>query len=166
MSKEHERRWALIERVGDLIYGPGVRWGSRMAADIGISQSLIAAMSKGERTITDAHLNAIIKMSKRARIDLRRRHSHIVAAVHSIASELGNALTENLGSFEQDIVAGQYEADMDRRVPRAVDAELAKIFPAIDAVIAYPSADNIAALAAVRDRYRPIDEAPNMEMKP
>lgn len=161
------KRWAPIERIGRALHGDE-RWVNKLAADIGISTGLMTMMKTGERPITDKTLNRVLEaMTRRKRIDLLRAYVHIQTAVGEISDILGDARTVDIAPFdrEADWTAARYEAEMDRKVQRAVDVELAKLLPSIDAVITYPSADNIAALAAVRDRYRPIDEDQEQEMK-
>lgn len=84
----YEKKWVLIERVGDLIYGVDQRWGSRMADDLGISQSHFAMMKAGRRVLQDEHLMAVIELAKRKRAEMLVNYADLYDAMSDIAANL------------------------------------------------------------------------------
>lgn len=89
MSTNHEKKWALIVRVGDLIYGADQRWMARMAVDLGISQSHFAMIKAGRRVLQDEHLVSVIDLAKRKRAEMLQNYADLYDAMSDIAANLG-----------------------------------------------------------------------------
>ncbi|WP_332715792.1 hypothetical protein [Pelagibacterium mangrovi] len=92
MTAENNRRWCLIEQVGQLLYP--TTWKSKIAKDLGISSTLMAFLARGERTVTDQTLNSLVRVCKLQRRDLIRRYRELILIEARVRMELGAECTE------------------------------------------------------------------------